>query len=75
KVPPTLRPALEAHIVFLDREIAALDGDIVTSLRGSAAWRREDDLLASVPGVGPMLRAVLIAKLPELGQLSRRQIA
>ncbi|MGU3497079.1 IS110 family transposase, partial [Xanthobacteraceae bacterium A53D] len=70
-----LRPSLEAHITFLDKEIAALDDDICGGLRASAAWRSEDDLLASVPGVGPVLRAVLIAKLPELGQLSRRQIA
>ncbi|MFG1352839.1 IS110 family transposase [Xanthobacter autotrophicus] len=70
-----LRPALEAHIAFLDREIIALDGDISGGLKASPAWRMEDDLMASVPGVGPVLRAVLIAKLPELGSLSRRQIA
>lgn len=70
-----LKPALEAHIAFLDREIAALDADISSGLKASAAWRTEDDLMASVPGVGPVLRAMLIARLPELGQLSRRQIA
>ena len=75
QVTAALRPALEAHIAFLDKAICALDGDISSGLRASSAWRSEDDLLASVPGVGPVLRAVLIAKLPELGQLSRRQIA
>lgn len=75
QVAPALKPSLEAHIAFLDQEISALDGDISGGLKASAAWRIEDDLLASVPGVGPVLRAVLIAKLPELGQLSRRQIA
>ncbi|MCP4565298.1 MAG: IS110 family transposase [Bosea sp.] len=75
QIAPKLRPSLEAHIAFLDKEIAALDDEIGTSLRHSPAWRSEDDLLASVPGVGPVLRAALIAKLPELGQLTRRQIA
>ncbi|MDX3810225.1 MAG: transposase [Bosea sp. (in: a-proteobacteria)] len=75
QITPSLRPSLEAHIAFLDKEIAALDGEIGTSLRRSPAWRGEDDLLASVPGVGPVFRAALIAKLPELGQLTRRQIA
>lgn len=72
---PALRSSLEAHIAFLDQQIAALDGEIGTGLRQSAAWRSEDDLLASVPGVGPVFRAALIAKLPELGHLTRRQIA
>jgi transposase len=75
QITPKLRSSLEAHIAFLDKEIAALDDEIGTSLRHSPAWRSEDDLLASVPGVGPVLRAALIAKLPELGQLTRRQIA
>jgi transposase len=70
-----MRSAIEGHIAFLDRAIAALDDDISTALRASAAWRADDDLLAAVPGVGPVLRAVLIARLPELGRLSRRQIA
>lgn len=75
QINPKLRSSLEAHIAFLDKEIAALDDEIGTSLRHSPVWRSEDDLLASVPGVGPVLRAALIAKLPELGQLTRRQIA
>ena len=75
QITPGLRPSLEAHIAFLDKEIAALDDEIGTSLRQSPAWHGEDDLLASVPGVGPVFRAALIAKLPELGRLTRRQVA
>ena len=44
-------------------------------MRGSPAWREKEDLLASVPGVGPIIARTLIAELPELGTLDRRQIA
>ena len=70
-----LRPRLDEHLAFLDAAIAELDRDTGQALRGSSAWRAQDDLLASVPGIGPVARAVIAAKLPELGQLSRRQIA
>jgi transposase len=70
-----LRPRLDAHLAFLDAAIAELDRDIGGTLRASGAWRAQDELLASVPGIGPVARAVIAAKLPELGQLSRRQIA
>jgi hypothetical protein len=44
-------------------------------IRQSPAWRQRDDLLRSVPGVGPVLSPTLLADLPELGRLSRREIA
>jgi transposase len=75
QMPIPLRATLEAHLAFLDKAIAELDQDIGTSLRKSRAWRVEEALLASVPGLGPITRATLMAKLPELGALSRRQIA
>jgi len=70
-----LRPGLEAHLDWLSKAIADLDNDISNALRSSPAWRVEDDLLQSVPGLGPVTRAMFLAKLPELGKLSRRQIA
>ena len=45
------------------------------SVRGSPAWREKEDLLASVPGIGPTIARTLIAELPELGSLDRKQIA
>jgi transposase len=75
QMPAALRPTLEAHLSFLDKAIAELDRDIGTTLRASPAWQVEDQRLASVPGVGPVARATLLAKLPELGALTRRQIA
>ncbi len=59
----------------LERELTSVDTDINDAVRGSPAWREKEDLLASVPGVGPTIARTLIAELPELGQLSRRQVA
>jgi transposase len=70
-----LRPGLEAHLDWLSKAITELDGDIGNALRASPLWRVDDDLLQSLPGLGPVNRALMIAKLPELGKLSRRKIA
>ncbi len=59
----------------LEKELSALDQDIDDAVRGSPAWRAKEDLLASVPGVGPVIARTLIAELPELGTLGRKQIA
>jgi transposase len=55
--------------------IKALDRDVTRHVRNSSPWRDRDDLLQSVPGVGPIVSATLIAELPELGTLDRKQIA
>jgi transposase len=70
-----LRPGLEAHLEWLSKAIAEIDNDIGKALRNSPVWRVEDELLQSVPGLGPVTRAMFLAKLPELGKLNRRQIA
>jgi transposase len=59
----------------LEKELSELDGDINDHVRGSPAWAEKEDLLASVPGIGPTIARTLIAELPELGSLDRRQIA
>ena len=59
----------------LQKELSEIDAEIDESMRGSPAWRDKEDLLASVPGVGPVIARTLIAELPELGSLDRRQIA
>lgn len=71
----TVQRRLDAHIAWRRREIRDLETDLTSTIRGSALWRETDDLLRSVPGVGPITSASLIAELPELGQLGRRQIA
>ncbi|HVZ13579.1 MAG TPA: IS110 family transposase [Bauldia sp.] len=59
----------------LERELVELDDEIDDQIRGSPAWREKEDLLASVPGVGPVVARTLIAELPELGALDRKEIA
>ena len=70
-----LRPRIETHIAWLRQERDELDRELRQQIRQSPSWRADDDLLQSVPGVGPVLATTLIADLPELGQLDRKQIA
>jgi transposase len=66
---------LNAHIVWLERRLKSSDDELQRVLKTSPAWRERDDLLRSVPGVGPVLSLTLLAQLPELGHLNRREIA
>jgi len=66
---------IEAHIAWLNARIATLDDDLETMLRASPLWRENDDLLQSVPGIGPICARTLLLELPELGTLTRQQIA
>lgn len=71
----TIQPRLQEHITWLEKELAELDEDLHTQIRQSAIWREKDDLLQSVPGIGKVTATTLLADLPELGQLNRKQIA
>lgn len=66
---------VQAHISWLEQELANTDRDLDHGIRKSPLWREKDTLLQSVPGVGPVLSATLLAQLPELGTLNRKQIA
>jgi transposase len=66
---------IEAHIAWLNARIATLDDDLETMLRASPLWRENDDLLQSIPGIGPVCARTLLLELPELGTLNRQQIA
>ena len=68
-------PRIEAHIAWLEQELSDLDKGLRQTLRRSPVWREKDDLLRTVPGVGEQLSLTLLAHLPELGTLNRRQIA
>lgn len=70
-----VKKSLKAHIAFLERELRIADTDLSDAVRHSPVWREQDDLMQSVPGVGPVLSRTLLADLPELGRLSRREIA
>ncbi len=69
------RESLNDHIKWLKQQISGADHDIDSFLRASPAWRQKENLLRSVPGIGPGAAATLIAFMPELGSLSRREIA
>jgi len=70
-----VKKSIERMLEALKKELDELDGDIDGAVRGSPAWRAKEDLLASVPGVGKVIARTLIADLPELGSLDRREIA
>jgi transposase len=75
RAPARIARSIRRLVAALDKELATLDADIDESVRGSPAWRDKEDLLASVPGIGPTIARTLIAELPELGTLDRRRIA
>ena len=70
-----VKQSLKKHIAYLERELKMTDTDLAQLVRESPAWRDKDDLLQSVPGIGPVVSHTLLAELPELGQLDRRAIA
>jgi transposase len=71
----SMRKSLEQHIEWLRRQMKDLDKDITKSVRNSPMWREKDDLLQSVPGVGPVVSSMVLVSLRELGTLNRKQIA
>ena len=70
-----VRKDLEAHIKWLEKRLQNVDGDLQKLIQQSDVWRANDKILQSVPGVGPVLSLALLAGLPELGQLNRKQVA
>lgn len=70
-----LKKSIARLLAALRRELESLDGELDERIRNSPLWRIKEDLLASVPGVGKRIARTLIADLPELGRLDRRQIA
>ena len=67
--------SIERLLMALQRELSDLDGQIREAIKASPVWREKDELLQSVPGVGPAITGRLLAEMPELGSLDRRQIA
>jgi transposase len=70
-----LERRIDAHIAWLERALRDLETNLHDTIRSSPAWRETENLLTSVPGVGPITALTLIAELPELGRLDRRRIA
>jgi transposase len=74
QAPPLIR-SLEAHIAWLRQALRDLERELDTTVRSTPLWRESEDLLRSVPGIGDITARTLLAELPELGHLDRRQIA
>ena len=72
---PRLKKSIARLVKALEKELASVDTDIDDAVRGSPAWCEKENLLVSVPSVGPVIARTLIAELPELGQLNRKEIA
>ena len=72
---PRLTKSIARLRKALEKELTELDDDIADHVRGSPAWAEKEDLLASVPGIGPTIARTLIAELPELGDARSPQIA
>jgi transposase len=72
---PTLHQRIDAHLRWLEEALAEIERDLDGAVRHSPLWRAKEELLRSVPGIGPVSARTLLAQLPELGSLTRRQAA
>ena len=75
RAPNRVRKRIEAHLRWLRAELARLDEELDDRIQQSPVWRAREELLQSVPGVGPVMSRTVVAELPELGTLNRKQIA
>jgi transposase len=74
-VAKAVRAGIQEHIRWLEKRLADIDRDLADAIGRTPVWREKDELLRSVQGVGPVLSTTLLAGLPELGALGRKQIA
>lgn len=72
---PRVQAQIREHLLWLRQQLTEVDRELRTQVRRSPVWREHDELLRSVPGVGPVLATTLLADLPELGRLTHKQIA
>jgi transposase len=69
------KPGIKAHIDWLKKELSDINKSLKQKVQESPIWRERDELLQSVPGVGTNLSTTILAELPELGSLNRKQVA
>lgn len=70
-----VKSRIQTHIIWLQKELEDIDGNLRRAIQKSPIWREKDNLLQSVPGIGPVASVTILTQLPELGTLNRRQIA
>jgi len=73
--PQVIAKQLREHLRWLEKRIAGSDKELRQRIAGTEVWREQDELVQSVPGVGSVMSLTLLACLPELGRLTRKQIA
>lgn len=73
--PQALHGRIRRHLAWLERERGQVERELAAAIRAHPVWRVHDDLLQSTPAVGPVLATTLLASVPELGTLNRKQIA
>jgi transposase len=72
---PAVQTHIQRHLAWLEQEVADLDHTLSQRVQASPVWRERENLLRSVPGIGPATALTLLAELPELGRLDRKAIA
>jgi len=72
---PSIQKEIKQHVAWIERQISKTDAEIERRIRESNTWRQTDELLRSVPGVGPVLSSTLITDMPELGSLTSKEVA
>ena len=72
---PAVRSGLERHLAWLESEVAATDRGLAEAVKASPAWREKDELLRSIPGLGPVTSTTLLAALPELGTIDGGKVS
>lgn len=75
RAPKTVQKSIARLLKALQKELDSLDADIDSEVKNSPAWRAKEDLLTSVPGIGKTISRTLIANMPELGSLDRKEVA
>lgn len=75
QVPKRIAKDIQIHVRWLEKRLREIDRDLFQFIKNSPVWRAKDEIIQSVPGAGPVLSASLLAGVPELGTLDRRQIA
>jgi transposase len=73
--PKAVKQRIKAHLRWLEAELGRANKDLDQAIRQSPIWKENEDLLQSAPAIGPAVSRTLMAELPELGKLNRKQIA
>jgi transposase len=73
--PKPIRNDIQQHILWLEKRIEEINETLKRRIKESPLWREKDELLRSVPGVGPVFSTSLLTKLPELGTIKAKKIS